>query len=481
MHRFLLLGCFVLTALRGLSQEAKVSRQTGFGQDAPQLTSIRTLIDSSMPPRDGQVLLRGTITHIGDPVVIQDQTGAIAVYPASPTRLALGDEAEVRGRFSKEGEGYRVQDAAVASLWHSSMPAPLALPQDLAAEGQYDLYLVMVEGTLRGRDTIGEHSSQLTLEGGHQFFSARFTDDCNPGTIALGSRLQVTGVLYVRKIHDALDTGSFTVLLRSVGDVVVVAAPPWWTARHIALLSLLLIPLGMAVHFVRLRTIRRRFDAVTEERARIARDIHDTLAQGFAGVAFQLEGAKEVFARDHSTAQNHLNLALKMIRFSRLEAHRSISALHSSAAGTTVEAMLEGMIGQMSLDPRFRVQLDVVGRRRVLPSEAVECIFRIAQEAVSNALQHAKTGNVSMRLEYTEFTVGLKVIDDGSGFDPSSMPGPDSGHFGVAGMMERAQRLKGTLQIESSNQGTCLAVEIPVPPAKTGPVRPALLPRRQSR
>lgn len=473
--RVLTMVCwFLITVSWWSAQASKRSTSDSREQESPQLISIRSLLHGQLGTSSRRVVLRGTITYSGDPTVIQDQTGAISVHLDNADFLTLGDEVEVHGDAIVDNESVRVQHAIIQSLWHSSMPAPLALTPDLAAEGAYDLYLVQVEGTLRSRDAIGDYSSQLSLEGGHQFFTVQFADDIGLPKYQPGSVLRVTGVLFVHKIGYGLQSGSFSIFLRSADDVALAHSAPWWTARHVALLSLLLIPLGLSIHFFRLGTVRRRFAIITKERARIARDIHDTLAQGFAGVAFQLEGAKQEIARDHSTATDHLNTALNMIRHSRAEAHRAISTLHAAANDETLEFMIRNLLRQMSLDSRLRVQMQVIGNYRDLDVSICSSLFRIVQEALSNTLQHAQATQVFIELEYGPANVILRVKDDGIGFDPANVAGPESGHFGLTGMMERAKQLRGEIEVCSGVSGTSLTIFVRDLDEKSVVVRPHL-------
>ena len=458
MGSLLILRNVLGTAALLMVQSAQSSTTVHGQQPAMPLSSIGAYTHGALELPETRAVVRGTVTYAGDPVVIQDQTGAIAVELATPTRVTLGDEVEVNGKLANTGGVGQLQNASLTSLWHSSMPAPLALTPDLAAEGVYDLYLVEIEATVQGMEVAGQSGSELTLQGEHQFFSAHLGNGMSLGRLDTGSRVRVTGVLSVPKTHYALDSGSFTILLRAPTDVVRIEPAPWWTAWHVLLLSLLLIPFGIGIHLLRLSILQRRFDAITAERARIARDIHDTLAQGFAGVALQLEGASQEMARDHGTAQTYLATALDMIRHSRTEAHRAIATLHHVAAGASLDALVREMALQMAHEGRPQLKLEVSGDSPSWTSDVAEPLFRIAQEAVSNALQHAHAAHIWVRVNYSPQEVVLRVEDDGAGFDPGGVAGPDRGHFGLTGMAERAERLRASMEIASSTIGTVITI-----------------------
>jgi signal transduction histidine kinase len=433
-------------------------------QIEPQLLSIRSVLHRKPDERSSPVLLRGTITYIGTNIIIQDQTGAIAVHPLTFFHLTLGDEAEVLGDDKVANNVHAIEHAKVKSLWRSSSPVSLALSPDLAAEGEYNLYLVEIEGSVVKEENNPDGSIKLSLEGGHQFFSANLQPQPF-GTLSRkqldpGSAVQLTGVLSVHE-HYGIQSGSFTLLMRSSEDIRVVKTPPWWTAKHIGSLALTLIPLAALIHFLRLRGVQNHFASIMAERGRIARDIHDTLAQGFAGIAFQLEGAAQEMERDKTLAQEHLNLALSMVRHSRAEAHRSISTLRACTQDLPLERMIEEMVSQMSVGSKVKIHINLIGGTGLLPSTLVDQLFRVTQEAVSNTLQHAKARNIWIALEYRKAEVLLQITDDGCGFNVEQVAGPQSGHFGLVGMRERAERLNGTLSLTSSCAGTKLDIHAP--------------------
>jgi two-component sensor histidine kinase len=447
------------------SQVTQPNSRRHNGQIEPRLLSIRSALHRAPDERSSPVLLRGTITYIGTNIIIQDQTGAIAVHPLTFFHLTLGDEAEVLGDDKVVDNVHAVEHAKVKRLWRSSSPVSLALSPDLAAEGEYNLYLVEIEGSVVNEESNPDGSIKLSLEGGHQFFSANLQPQPS-GTLSRnqldpGNVVQLTGVLSVHETHYGIQSGSFTLLLRSSEDIRVVKTPPWWTAKHIGWLALTLIPVAALIHFLRLRGVQKHFASIMAERGRIARDIHDTLAQGFAGIAFQLEGAAQEIERDKTLAQEHLNMALSMVRHSRAEAHRSISTLRASTQDLPLEKMIEELVSQMSLGSKVKIHINLVGGTGLLPSTLIDQLFRVTQEAVSNTLQHAKARNIWIALEYRKTEVVLQITDDGCGFNVEQVAGPQSGHFGLVGMRERAERLNGTLSLTSSCAGTKLDIHAP--------------------
>jgi ligand-binding sensor domain-containing protein/signal transduction histidine kinase len=230
--------------------------------------------------------------------------------------------------------------------------------------------------------------------------------------------------------------------------------------------ALCLMAIGLAgwgLYRLRVKHLEAKFEAVLAERNRMAREIHDTLAQGFAGISVQLEVvAKMMFAMPES-AKEHLDQARILVRNSLAEARRSVWALRSSALedGSLVDA-LSNIARQLSSETT--VQLEVSGTPRKLSYETENHLLRIGQEAVTNAIKHAQASRVNIKLNYNQHFVMLTIQDDGCGFDvQASKEAGKRGHFGLVNMQERVAHLKGSLAVNSSlGHGTEIIVQAPI-------------------
>ena len=346
------------------------------------------------------------------------------------------------------------------------------LTPDFAADGQDELSLVNLSGQLVSSRLTVDGSLEFTLQGEHQFFTAYLNDATRaserwPSQSALrhalrkGATLQVTGVLdAVPPAHGV--QGSFTVALRSPDDIVEIAGPPWWTPAHLTGLFVALAALTLAAIALHIRNLRLRFRAVTEERLRIARDIHDTMAQGFAGIALQLQAAEHTLPIAAQETKRHLDLALGMVRHSRRESHRSIQMLRSLAAENSLATMLQHAARQAEEGTTVRVEVSVRGQEPALPYDTAIQLYRIGQEAIANAVQHAAASTVHLTLDFNKDEISLSVSDDGCGFDPAGVEA-NGEHFGLAGIGERIEGMRGRFAVESSNCGSKLSVAIPRP------------------
>jgi signal transduction histidine kinase len=203
-----------------------------------------------------------------------------------------------------------------------------------------------------------------------------------------------------------------------------------------------------------------RAAGVLDERGRMAREIHDTLAQGLTGIVTQLQAAEHV-ADDPSAWRRHHAAATALARESLTEARRSVNELRPEPleTGRLADAIAE-VAATWSDRHGVPVAVTVTGSSRALCPEAEVSLFRTAQEALANVAKHASSATrVGVTLSYMDQQVALDVRDDGPGFDPSSL----NGGFGLVAMRHRIEALSGTLQIESEvGGGTGISASLPL-------------------
>jgi signal transduction histidine kinase/ligand-binding sensor domain-containing protein len=218
---------------------------------------------------------------------------------------------------------------------------------------------------------------------------------------------------------------------------------------------------ALGVYRLRVRRLEAQFAAVLGERTRIARDIHDTLAQSLVGIAVQLDTVAKMRSTRPDEAQQRLDRARVLVRSSLAEARRSVWNLRAQALDEVdLPEALEQIAEQLSGDHAVTVR--VIGARRPLPSDVEQNLLRIAQEAVTNAVRHAQAQSISVELTFGEGHVRLRVHDDGRGFDVESIA-RSGGHFGVAGIRERVHHLGGELSLTSQvGHGVDVVVEVAV-------------------
>jgi len=241
-----------------------------------------------------------------------------------------------------------------------------------------------------------------------------------------------------------------------------VTSPAWrqLTREELRLLSTIANQVGIAIERARLAEESTRL-ARAEERARIAREIHDTLAQDLTAIALHIEGGMNQLERDPACARERLEQALTLSRASLEEARRSVLDLRTlPLAGKSLVEALGAMGRAFTSETGIRVNVHAGGDLR-LPLRVEAELFRIAQEALANVRRHAHATDVAITVRARGQRVQLVVRDDGQGFNTAA---GREGRYGVLGMRERARVLGGTLRIEGrAGRGTTVRVTVPLP------------------
>ena len=219
--------------------------------------------------------------------------------------------------------------------------------------------------------------------------------------------------------------------------------------------------LSIAVERARL-FVRSVLLGAAEERNRLARELHDTIAQGLAAIALQLETVDALLdagAEPERVGQS-VRQALALTRANLDEARRSVLDLRAAPLdGRTRSDALTGLAAEMTAGGDLDVTFEAAGGARPLPARVEVGLYRIAQEALTNAARHARARRASVRLEMAPDRIRLEVQDDGTGFEPSQVSGD---RFGLIGIRERARLLDGSLQLDTApGAGTRLDVVVP--------------------
>jgi signal transduction histidine kinase len=241
--------------------------------------------------------------------------------------------------------------------------------------------------------------------------------------------------------------------------------------RDIEVVTLFAHQAAVAIENARLYGQAREL-AVAEERNRMAREIHDTLAQGFTGIILQLEVAQSLLEGDEPAARERLARAQELARTSLREARRSVWNLRPSPLqGRTLPEALRAHLRDWGGQTKIAAEFAVEGAPRPLAPETEDTLLRVAQEALNNIAKHARAGRVELALAFAPGAVQLRVEDDGTGFAGAGTP-TDGGGFGLVSMRERVNRLDGTLTVESTpGEGTRVLVTVADqgPPARREP------------
>jgi signal transduction histidine kinase len=200
------------------------------------------------------------------------------------------------------------------------------------------------------------------------------------------------------------------------------------------------------------------------ERQRLARDLHDTLTQGFASVVLLLEAAEESLATGRPV-DRHIEQALRSARDNLAESRRVVWALRPRPlAEQSLPQALQELTGRLGEETGLRAETVVTGTARPLPAEVEEALLRIVQEALANVRKHAAASRVTVTLSYLNDLTMLDVHDDGIGFEHAATVAAAGAGLGLHAMAERVAALGGSLAVESApGEGATIAVEVPAP------------------
>ena len=211
-----------------------------------------------------------------------------------------------------------------------------------------------------------------------------------------------------------------------------------------------------------------RDKAMLEERTRLARDIHDTLAQGLTGIVIQLGATQRALVYSPSESSTHLALASRMAREALAEARASVWNLRAPLldANSLTKAIQE--LAAHPMRPDLQVDVQIHGQALRLDLHDETALLRITQEALANVVKHSKAEHVSIQLIYGNSSVELLIHDNGTGFDQAILTNQMqmTNHFGLIGMRERVAQIGGSLQL-SNQHGALVHVQIPYNPPQT--------------
>ncbi len=259
-----------------------------------------------------------------------------------------------------------------------------------------------------------------------------------------------------------------------------VASEDWreLASEELQLLHIIGDQIGLAIQRARISAEHTRAAtrlATIEERNRLARDIHDTLAQGLAAITLQLETADALSSTRPARAQEAIHRALALARRNLEEARRSVIDMRAAPLqGQTLREALALLVKQAREESGVRISFRCSPSKHfpALADRLETGIYRVAQEALANARAHAQAQHIQLKLVAGRDKLCLSVRDDGRGFDPDQVIGHEQArgqarqqevHFGLLGMSERIKLLSGTLCISSEpGAGTCIVACVPI-------------------
>jgi signal transduction histidine kinase len=239
------------------------------------------------------------------------------------------------------------------------------------------------------------------------------------------------------------------------------------TGWFLALCTVAILGVVFAAYSFRLRQVHARFEAVLEERNRIAREMHDTVIQGCASASALLEAVVALDKGQLAGSGELLDSARSQIRTTVDEARQAIWNLRKKETKSPqIGQLLDNMAQQVSHVSHVPVRFEISGNPIPLDRSVEYVVLMVAREAVYNAVHHAQPQEVRIRVSFEPDNMRMHILDDGCGFDPAEVLAAQTVHFGLVGMRERIEHVGGRFEVKSSpGKGTHLSVELPVHPA----------------
>lgn len=452
---------------------------------AVPLLTVLELLSRKFSPND-LVRVEGVVTQ--DDVKgfhLRDGSGSARVQAVMSGRLPPGTRVSIEGYGAIAPFRPLLRATKVTRLASGPPPEPRAMdsPSNFQSTDHslLQMELVRLDADFLGSRRIQDETILQCRANGLVFEAILPNGTSQQPDFIPGDRLQLTGICELTTTHPMPRpewVDGFRIRLADSSAVTLLHRAPWWTIGRLyaalgamsglALLSTLGTLFFRRVVHKQARVIGEKLgdEAVSDERDRMARDLHDTLEQQLAGVALQLDGLAKVAQADPAQISSRLGLARRMLRHTRVEARRSVWDLRSKVLelqglGTALRSMAAGA----SSDEGPNVVLEIGELTRPLPNGSDFHLLRIAQEALANAIKHAAARELLISLQETPNAVVLTVRDDGHGFVPAPPDAPVTSHFGMLGMYERVEKIGASLDIQSSpGHGCTVTVTLPNPP-----------------
>jgi signal transduction histidine kinase len=447
------------------------------------------------PFRGHRIRTKGVVIHTApeQAVHLQDGAGGVRVATRSVEDFKPGDCVEVAGFVDRRGRVASLTDAIFRKIDSGPPPNPTTITPDevvainakaaaskvMASPGDYEGCLIRFPAHLLEARVSHENGLLLLSAGKTSVVAvADLADFTALRRLRPGSELEVTGIVATDWKFDpaqwpATISDRMTVIVRSADDVRLIRGPSWWTPQRLAatLTGVVATLAGALVWVALLRRqvtkqagllaaeMRQRRDAAVDseatlkERNRLAANLHDTLLQTLGGIGYQLDACEGSRGQDEDDAKVHFDVARRMVNHATSELHSSVWAMRSlPIRQQSFPEALRTLVARIGEGHAAETFVHTSGTLGNVPEFVAGNLLLIVQEAVYNALRHGRPANVHVTVsdEPATQSIRVEVRDDGRGFAVGNAQGVEQGHFGLHGMRERAERLGGTLAIESS-------------------------------
>jgi signal transduction histidine kinase len=486
------------------------------------------------PTPGHRVRTAGIVTRVipGRFFYLQEGLEGVRIETASTEPPAPGDIVDVAGFIRMRHGLGTLSEAVFRTTGHTQPPVPLGMqPTDIldvnvrarragltARPASYQGCLIRCTGTLLEVPPLQANSCRLLIEADDLVVTATLLDTgyAVARQLTPGSTLGLTGIAELGLEEDQdllLDADPWpnhvTMLLGSAADIEVLRTPSWWTPRRLwaalAAAVAIVAAAGLWVGILRRQVARQasllaaeleqrhraavEHEAALRERSRLAANLHDTVLQTVTGVGFQLKVCQAMADRTAAdslsglatstktpSAPGHLDVARRMVDHAIQQLRGTVWALHTIPTGDEPFGQsLRSLVARLGEGHPAEIRVhadDATLAAYAWPDVVAGTLLLVAQEAVTNALRHARATMIDVTATLGSgdaSAITLCVHDDGSGFEPGLQPGATLGHFGLEGMRDRVERVAGELLVESRiGLGTTITARVPLTAGSAG-------------
>ena len=418
------------------------------------------------------VTVDGVIAHVDEKnLYLQDGVHHLQVRIKERVDFCVGDKVRISGYAWSQPISRGLRAIEVVKLDVNQTVKPIEVPFSDLRDPQYNHALARVNawvvdiGKSFGGGTDSVIQSSLLCRSGEDVFECKVPSSVvESQVVEIGMQLQLTGLVHLEQMKDVpwrFSIDRMWLKLRSLDDIVVLAEAPWLTTQRLTyMIAMMVGVIGVTLFFVITlrKTVRRqteligsqiRHKSIMSERQRIARELHDNLDQGLAGIALQLSSSIKLFERDVKAGLKGMQRIQEMLIYCSEESRSAILELRGGwLEKMNVTDAIRQFASMLEDQYPIAITVSVEGITNRFKRYTERQIFSIAKEAMTNACKHAKAEHIEVRLKYAEDQFLLLVTDDGIGFKDN--PLYKSGHFGLLGMEERANRINGKLLINDA-------------------------------
>jgi signal transduction histidine kinase len=435
-----------------------------------------------------------TLHRPGEFLVLKCEQRSFRVYSRQEGQLAVGDLVEASGFVEQTRNGSFLTEAVFRINGRGSVPAPrrvtrkdllAVLPWDPGTlrKDDFDGVLITIKATLLkadqdqrdGRRLHVLHEGVVCVASLGALAPAQQVARLQPGSL-----LELTGVCEQPVTTQWGEFGppkvaGFSLQLRGIEDVRVLSSPSWWTVPRLTVAMGISVAAALLIFLWNLflqRTVKRQtavaanriaMESRLEERQRIGRELHDTLHQELTGIGM-LIGNTKALLNEPERALGNLEMAERMVKRANKESRGSVQKLMSVTLDEQgLATALAESVGPLAEMGGASFHLDLPADLPRFGPRVETSLLRIAHEAAANAGRHAQAREVYLTLRSTAQEVVMEVRDNGRGFDPTIIDSAAERHFGLLSMEQRALKLKGRFEIESSPEnGTTIRLTLPL-------------------